>query len=265
MTTNMVSLNSSRSQGAVFFNNSDKEDTYLLTVPQKGLDKNGGTSSKDFTGHINTLPSATLQAVALTAMEIVIFVPEKVIQKMRLRHSAFETFALFHAILWTIVALVSWHMAYCHRRSRIRGYLNFYRNTQIGRRLPFFVTSLGSTVLLVLAAGFGDKASTNILLALKMVYTVEYIVVAPAVLTYIYKVYKFNEHRDRPDVLKELLSRVNTKSISADDELACDADLDDVLEKQADIIRFMKQHNESLSNRIRDLTEQLDGFERGIQ
>lgn len=49
----------------MFFNNSDKEDTYLLTVPQKGLDKNGGTSSKDFTGHINTLPSATLQAVVV--------------------------------------------------------------------------------------------------------------------------------------------------------------------------------------------------------
>ena len=36
-----------------------------------------------------------------------------------------------------------------------------------------------------------------------------------------------------------------------------------VLEKQADIIRFMKQHNESLSHRIRTLTEQLAEYERG--
>lgn len=36
-----------------------------------------------------------------------------------------------------------------------------------------------------------------------------------------------------------------------------------VLEKQADIIRFMKQHNESLSHRIRTLTEELAEYQRG--
>ena len=44
-----------------------------------------------------------------------------------------------------------------------------------------------------------------------------------------------------------------------------DHELDDVLEKQADIIRFMKQHNDSLSKRIRHLTDELGEYERGIQ
>ena len=39
----------------------------------------------------------------------------------------------------------------------------------------------------------------------------------------------------------------------------------DVLEKQADIIKFMKQRNESLTKRIKYLTERLDSYERGIQ
>ena len=53
------------------------------------------------------------------------------------------------------------------------------------------------------------------------------------------------------------------RSFSADRSCHLWTHVQDVLEKQADIIRFMKQHNESLSRRIRTLTEQLACYEQG--
>jgi hypothetical protein len=103
--------------------------------------------------------------------------------------------------------------------------------------------------------------NTNSVLAVQLVVSAEAIVCLTATIMYMVKLSKFNRRRDLPDVHRELIARTGSGEGKDDNALQ----LDDTLEKQADIIRFMKQHNDSLSRRIRHLTDQVGEYERGIQ
>jgi hypothetical protein len=165
-------------------------------------------------------------------------------------------------VLWVVVALVTMQQTYAHSRSRTVGYLSFYRQSLFIRRVPLYVLSLGSNVLLVLLAIMRDN--THSVFALQLVVSVETVVCLAASLMYMIGLSRFNKRRDLPDVHRELLSRAGGASLS---ESANEkgVEMGDTLEKQADIIRFMKQHNDSLSRRIRHLTDQVGEYERGIQ
>jgi hypothetical protein len=45
--------------------------------------------------------------------------------------------------LWIVIVVVSRYHEHCHRLSRLRGYLAFYRETQILRKAPFVASSAG--------------------------------------------------------------------------------------------------------------------------
>lgn len=168
------------------------------------------------------------------------------------------------ALLWGLVMVVAWQQSYAHRKSRINGYLSFYRSSQMIRRVPIYVLSLGNTIFLALLAVVRDSPHSRT--AAQAVYTVEVALCIPATLVYLAQLRRFNRKRDLPDVHRDLLARASRtdNQMESSDQFG-DHELDDVLEKQADIIRFMKQHNDSLSRRIRHLTDQLGEYERGIQ
>lgn len=67
----------------------------------------------------------------------------------------FAFFVVMHGIVWAIVAICDRMIQVCHQKVRKRGYLAFYRQNRLLRRMPFVVFSAGNAVLLVLTQLMG--------------------------------------------------------------------------------------------------------------
>ncbi|XP_013876149.1 transmembrane protein 192 isoform X3 [Austrofundulus limnaeus] len=71
------------------------------------------------------------------------------------------------------------------------------------------------------------------------------------------KVVQFNKERAAPDVSQEDLSHTNSVTASpAETGFRGPTNLEEVVEKQADLIEYLKQHNTLLSKRLLNLTAQ---------
>ncbi|CAK6973983.1 transmembrane protein 192 isoform X2 [Scomber scombrus] len=142
-----------------------------------------------------------------------------------------------------------------HSRARSRGYLRFYRQTQGLKTLPLSVYSTGNVLLLiVLAAPLARKVQVIMLLS---VLGLELLVGLPCLIYYTVQVTRFNRERAAPDVSQEEHSHnYSITSLPTETGFREGSSLEEVVEKQADLIEYLKQHNTLLSKRLLNLTAQ---------
>ncbi|KAM7394446.1 hypothetical protein PAMP_021250 [Pampus punctatissimus] len=157
--------------------------------------------------------------------------------------------------LWVLVLLFTWCVQHHHSRVRNRGYLHFYRQTQGLKQLPITIHSTGNMLLLViLAAGLSLNVQTYMLLS---VLGLELLVSVPCLIYYSVRVMRFNRERAAPDVSQEEYSQnYSIASLPTETGFREGSSLEEVVEKQADLIEYLKQHNTLLSKRLLNLTAQ---------
>ncbi|XP_056266217.1 transmembrane protein 192 [Pseudoliparis swirei] len=157
--------------------------------------------------------------------------------------------------LWVLVLLFTGCVQHHHGQARSRGYLRFYRQTQGLKHLPLTVHSAGNVLLLViLAVRLSPTVQTYMLLS---VLDFELLVALPCLLYYTVQVMRFNRERAAPDVSQEEHSLNHTvMSLPRETGFREGSSLQEVVEKQADLIEYLKQHNILLSKRLLNLTAQ---------
>lgn len=157
--------------------------------------------------------------------------------------------------LWVLVLLFTRCVQHHHSQARRRGYLQFYRETQGLNHLTLTVHSTGNVLLLVvLAASLSPEVQTYMLLS---ILGLELLVSVPCLLHYTVKVMRFNQERAAPDVSQEEHSHTySVTSLPTETGFREGSSLEEVVEKQADLIEYLKQHNTLLSKRLLNLTAQ---------
>ncbi|XP_018546421.1 transmembrane protein 192 isoform X1 [Lates calcarifer] len=157
--------------------------------------------------------------------------------------------------LWVLVLVFTHCVQHHHSQARRRGYLRFYRETQGLDHLPLTVHSAGNALLLVvLAAKLSPTVHTYLLLS---ILGLELLVAVPCLLYYTVKVMRFNRERAAPDVSQEEhLHTYSITSLPTETGFREGSSLEEVVEKQADLIEYLKQHNTLLSKRLLNLTAQ---------
>ncbi|XP_072320096.1 transmembrane protein 192 [Eucyclogobius newberryi] len=157
--------------------------------------------------------------------------------------------------LWVLVLLFSVCTKYHHRQARSRGYLKFYRRMQEVIHMPLVFHSGGNALLLwILAANLKQELRMYLVLA---VLVVELLVAVPCLMYYTVKVVQFNGERAAPDVSQEeLLRNFSVTSVPTETGFRDGSNLAEVVDKQADLIEYLKQHNTLLSRRLLSLTAQ---------
>ncbi|XP_054591592.1 transmembrane protein 192 isoform X1 [Nothobranchius furzeri] len=157
--------------------------------------------------------------------------------------------------LWLLVLLFSTWMQHQHSRVRNRGYLQFYRETRRLRQLPFVIHSIGNVALMALMAmKLPQEVHIYLLIG---ILGLELVVAVPFLLSYTVKVMQFNKERAAPDVSQEDLSHTYSVTGSPTETgFRGPSSLEEVVEKQADLIEYLKQHNTLLSKRLLSLTAQ---------
>lgn len=261
----MVSLND-RSQRGAFFLGSEHDrssrDTTPLSVTEQTALFADGVSPKF--SKLNTKWLAICETTVLVVYEVSLFVCAHFSQPKwppSDKSYPFQFFTMLHGIIWFCIFISGRFKQYLHQKSRQRGYLSFYRKTRCIRRIPVYTISLGSVIILILISIIGtpskDKPSSFIeiryIYLLGIFTSLELLIVLPALIVYIVRVEKWNRREPHPDVEEEPFE---TKFEGKDFGTRSGEYIDDVLEKQADMIRYLQQHNANLGQRILQLTQQ---------
>uniref|UniRef100_A0A3P9MS19 Transmembrane protein 192 n=1 Tax=Poecilia reticulata TaxID=8081 RepID=A0A3P9MS19_POERE len=146
--------------------------------------------------------------------------------------------------LWVLMLLHTAWMHHHHSRVRSRGYLSFYRRTQRLKQLPLVIHSTGGT------------AHSSLELRFHYIHGV-ILVAVPCLLYYTVRVMQFNRRRAAPDVSQEEHSHsYSVTNQPTETGFRGSSGLEEVVEKQADLIEYLKQHNTLLSKRLLNHTAQ---------
>ncbi|KAJ8000421.1 hypothetical protein DPEC_G00179960 [Dallia pectoralis] len=155
--------------------------------------------------------------------------------------------------VWVCVLLFTVCVQHHHQRLRSRGYLRFYRDTRTLKQLPLTIHSTGNAVVLIgMSANLSEAELLPVYLLLG-VLGLELLVSVPCLLIYTVRVAKFNREKAAPDISQEEQSLTYSTTETG---FRDGSSLEEVVEKQADLIDYLKQHNTLLSKRLLNMTAQ---------
>ncbi|KAK2157129.1 hypothetical protein LSH36_197g01023 [Paralvinella palmiformis] len=181
--------------------------------------------------------------------------------------------------LWFFLMLIDRYWRFEHYISRTKGYLEFYRYTRHLRRMPIMIISGGkykayehrTVLLLILTTLLSVNCHTEpghecpgIPLTrcqyAQIVISVQVAIVLPILIIYLIRTIKFNKAASVPDIQEEdtFSSITTSRTLCNGVGFRDDSYVDDILEKQADMIRYLKHHNNHLGRKVLQLTAQLE-------
>ncbi|KFO30873.1 Transmembrane protein 192 [Fukomys damarensis] len=158
--------------------------------------------------------------------------------------------------LWVLHVLLERYLQYHHGRVRGRGYGRIYRATRPLTTLALLTHSAGNAaLLLVLCAQHSFPGPGRLYLDLLLaVLALELLCSLTWLLLYTVKIRKFNRAKPQPDVLEEEKVCTHPSGITSETGFRTISSLEEVVEKQADIITYLKRHNALLSQQLLALT-----------
>ncbi|CAF0894608.1 unnamed protein product [Rotaria sordida] len=180
------------------------------------------------------------------------------------RHSPYNISLYVHAGFYVVCVIFDRMYHYHQDLSQRDGYLDFYRQTINLRRIPLIIISTGNAILVAMIKLLEDYPSSILPLqpwhCLAILTTIEIIIMLSALLWYLVLTIKFNKQHVPPDAaLDDLLStfaslQTSTNEIGFRDETYTE----NVLEKQADLIRYLRERNDHLARLLQQSKQQLN-------
>ncbi|XP_070271463.1 transmembrane protein 192 isoform X1 [Myotis yumanensis] len=155
-------------------------------------------------------------------------------------------------ILWILHFLLERYIQHHHSKVRNRGYHMIYRSTRHLKRLALMIHSTGSTALLLtlcIQHSFPEPSRLYLDLILAIL-ALELICSLTCLLIYTVKVRKFNKAKPQPDILEEEKVHAYPSKITSETGFRTISSLEEIIEKQGDIIVYLKRHNALLSKRL---------------
>merc|ERR1740131_807470 len=222
---------------------------------------------------VPTLPAAVVQIVLCIAQIVLVFLlPSLYDHRHGSEGHTFGSFSLLiytHSAHWAAFLIIDQFLHHHHHKSRLQGYLEFYVRTKNIRRAPFYILSVGNAVLMIVVMILHDLCDNNTSCSatftkvdyLRGLITLESLIVICLVVSYILVLREFHAAAQPPDVLRQELTG---PLLGTEDLVGClePGQLGEVLERQAEMIRYLHEHSENLGRKILVLTNQLSQKER---
>ncbi|KAB0804517.1 hypothetical protein PPYR_01487 [Photinus pyralis] len=270
----MVSLSRSANMnagGATFFSESTnvEDREYLQPILESyGIFK-----------PLNTIIPFSIHLLAIFTLEVMAIVFAAI--HLNKDYQCREYFVLIyaHVGLWFLTLVVDQIARVKHYNLRMNGYLEFYKKIQMHHQLPIYIVSMWTTAILLIQTvmqhyypdDFLERCVKGGLLSpisyICAVLSMEFLVIVVVSASYIRRVRKFNHQKPLPDVQKEEWNACSSSETFAQGEIGYRQLGDkvyDFIEKQADLIRHLKDHNARLGEKLMVVNAQLQGRSRAI-
>ncbi|XP_023345633.1 transmembrane protein 192 [Eurytemora carolleeae] len=222
---------------------------------------------------VSTLPVAVIQIILCVCQIILVFMLPELCDKKG-RECIINSFSLLiytHGFHWCCILIMDQVLHFSHHKSRLNGYLDFYIRTKNIRRAPFYLVSAGNAVLMLVVIILHDLCDNNEACKhtntkvdyLRGLITLESLIVICLVVNYIIVLRDFNTQQLPPDVLRDdFTSSVMLNRTSESVGYREKDQILEVMERQAEVIRYLREHSETLGRKILVLTNQLSDSER---
>ncbi|KAK2490764.1 hypothetical protein MC885_019714 [Smutsia gigantea] len=155
-------------------------------------------------------------------------------------------------VLWILHVFLERYIQYHHSKVRNHGYTTIYRSTRHLKRLALMVHSAGNTALLLTLCvqhSFPEPSRLYLDLILAIL-VVELVCSLTCQLIYAVKIRKFNKAKPQPDILEEEKIYAYPSNIKSETGFRTVSSLEEIVEKQEDIIVYLKRHNALLCKRL---------------
>lgn len=217
---------------------------------------------------LSTPPVIGLLTLLVLVIEICMFVVPVFCDGSSCGAPSLSILLYAHGGLWFFIMLGDRYLRHQYNSIRTYGYLEFYRQTRNVRRVPFMVYSGGCAFLLVVMTILYDYCDSDAscsrmafsqLNYLQLVHSVEAAIVAVFYILLIVRTVQFNRSMKTPDVNQDdmINTYLQAHAHSMDVGFRDEDFVEDILEKQADLIRYLRQHNAALGRKVLELTAQV--------
>jgi len=214
---------------------------------------------------IKTTFAICLQIFTVVVLEIAVFVIPHICGSDNLDcpvFPAFDIVVFIHGGFWFIKLLFDRFYHFHHMKMRRHGYLEFYRLTRYIRYLPLLIVSASNSILVILIKII-DKycpikcTSSNLepVNFLQIFISIETAILIPALIYYLVQTIRFNKAKKSPDINKEIDRSFYSPAQLKDVGYRDSSYLNSILENQADMIRYLQERNEKMSQKLLQITE----------
>ncbi|KAJ8924041.1 hypothetical protein NQ315_006818 [Exocentrus adspersus] len=268
----MVSLSRSYNTnlgGATFFSESvNMEDREHL---QPILDSYGTFKP------VNTIPVFSFHLLFTLALNVLAIVYAVLHPDEKSKCKEYFIIIYIHIGLWFLTLVVDQFVKGKHHKVRLNGYLEFYQKLKVHGSLPLYVVSLWSLIIMFVQTlmqhfypdNFAEKCVQGGVMSpisyISALITLEFCIIAGINISYMLKVNNFNRTKPPPDVQREEWTACASPENFDQNEIGYRQLGDkvyDFLEKQADLIRHLKEHNARLGEKLMILSAQLQQARR---
>lgn len=169
------------------------------------------------------------------------------------QYSAYNISLYIHVGAFFLSILFDRLYQYYQTISIRHGYLNFDQQTRVIRHLPLVILSIGNALLVVMIKLFeGYQSSFQPWHGLILLTTIENIFVLIILTRYLVLTVDFNRQCLRPDAVQEddLSTFAPTYSTTNEIGFRDESFKDNILEKQADQIRYLRERNDQLTRLV---------------
>lgn len=224
-----------------------------------------------------TLPMAFAQILVNVGMILVVFIVPIVCDnhghnKDDLGVCTIPPFSLLiysHSIHWVVHLIADQYLKFQHKKSRLNGYTEFYSKVKNVRRAPFYIGSFGNAVLLVTVTALHDVCDPDRcedkftkVDYLRGLITLECLIILCLIGNYIINVREFHAKALPADVYRQDFMSM----VVPEGQLPPQGSIgsapgqttkEEILEKQAELIRYLQEHAQDLDKKITHLHHQL--------
>lgn len=265
----MVSLgNGSRGSGGHFFSNDP------LVNQEEEILVDRGTLSTEEQPQFQQSPTVWVSIfllICLVVFEVLLFLIPLWCQGSFCIIQDYSALVCLQTAFWGFLLLIDQCLRWQHRLIRKRGYLQFCRKTHVMKRGALYIFSLGNACLLLFSVIFQEFCCSPSCIHslyfqpinyLQLVMTIEVVISFPVIAAYLAQTVKFNTKKPVPDVNQDdlLASFSQVRVPSTEIGYRYDDPVEDVIERQADVIHYLKQHNVHLGRKIVQLMSELNSY-----
>ncbi|XP_066932980.1 transmembrane protein 192-like [Clytia hemisphaerica] len=201
-----------------------------------------------------------LYLVIIVTFEVMAFVLYNILHVELLGglDAPFAFLTVLHVGVWVLTFVYDRYLHFQHHRLRRAGYLTLYIKTKEIRKIPFMVFSIGNAALLLVVSFQSTSGRRNLMLIFQITLSAEVFLILVSTFIYLGYILKFNKSKKLPDVfIQDVVSGFQDSTYSNEVGFRDNECADDVLERQSEMIRYLRQHNMNLGKRIVSLTQML--------
>ncbi|XP_065338587.1 transmembrane protein 192 [Cloeon dipterum] len=251
--------------------NSDDDDIRIL---QPVL---GNGCLDEFFKPLNTTTCAILQITACIILSVLAIA--LVLAWPLDRHACEPFYFIVYAqiLFWMFMMITHFYIGRCHEKVRQAGYLDFVLDLRILYAMPSHIATLGNVFLLLVSTIVHEIYGIDLItkcenpaykfftpvIYIAAVVLVQNLTMMPFLVSYTMRVMRFNRVQPPPDVQREeWLASVVDDSLFKKGEVGFRERTDQtalLLEQQADLIRYLKEHNAQLGQKLVQLNARLNG------